>query len=656
MSVLRLLFLYVLSFVVCLAALAQDDAVYFELTDSTLLVFPRETIKSQTDDGHRVLLQLKGDTTITINKTHIKSQDNYYPGELARMESFKFNNKYNDQLYTDALGKIDDADGTVKVSVGCIGKWLTPSFQLTNGAKAYIDGKRQYSKETRRRFDLPVVYTVAYPKHYVYQCEEVSAGKYRKGFVPYGRQYEVTVDFLTDHPTGEYGVPRIDISFADGVSWDSNTWIGRNGKTFYEEATIKIDGGGVFPDLPETPMLIRGRGNTSWYGSPSSKNPYRLKFYEKVKPLGMTKGRSWVLLSNKQGGSMTSNAIAMKVADMVQTDGCNHIVPVELYINQHYRGSYNLTEKIGFHNNSIDLDDETHAVMLELDQYYDETHKFRDKTYRLYVNIKEPDLDDSQSVTKLSEQQIQDAFNSFTEDVKKRFGNAQVDIRSLVRAMFVTDLVRNEELMHPKSWFIYNADITADSLWHLGPVWDFDWAFGYERGRQYFVSGAEHDLFHYMKATQIGYPFFYQLLRGSDEVQREYYRLWTQFMSSRQLDELLDYCDDYYAYARPSLEHNPDGSNYATQTAHAKTWLQKRANYIYKQLKPYDVSDDIISQPDIDYGQPDRIDVVKVMNQRVNVYSINGTLVRRNVPYGQFHLGLQPGVYIVNGQKVIIGH
>lgn len=254
MSVLRLLFLYVLSFVVCLAALAQDDAVYFELTDSTLLVFPRETIKSQTDDGHRVLLQLKGDTTITINKTHIKSQDNYYPGELARMESFKFNNKYNDQLYTDALGKIDDADGTVKVSVGCIGKWLTPSFQLTNGAKAYIDGRRQYSKETRRRFDLPVVYTVAYPKHYVYQCEEVSAGKYRKGFVPYGRQYEVTVDFLTDHPTGEYGVPRIDISFADGVSWDSNTWIGRlAARPFTRRPPSRLTAAACFPICPKHP-------------------------------------------------------------------------------------------------------------------------------------------------------------------------------------------------------------------------------------------------------------------------------------------------------------------------------------------------------------------------------------------------------------------
>jgi hypothetical protein len=208
------------------------------------------------------------------------------------------------------------------------------------------------------------------------------------------------------------------------------------------------------------------------------------------------------------------------VADMVGTDGCNHIVPIELYINGHYRGSYNFTEKIGFHNNSIDLADETNAVLLELDQYYDETHKFRDKTYRLYVNIKEPDLDDTESLTNLNESQIKNAFDVFTENIKNHFDNALIDVKSLVRAMLVTDLVRNEELMHPKSWYLYNADITADSLWHLGPLWDFDWAFGYQRGNNYFRTAAEIDLFYYMRSSNIGYPFFRQLLRGSEVVQK----------------------------------------------------------------------------------------------------------------------------------------
>ena len=40
---------------------------------------------------------------------------------------------------------------------------------------------------------------------------------------------------------------------------------------------------------------IRGRGNTTWS---APKKPYRLKFDNKVSPLGMSPDKSWVLLAN----------------------------------------------------------------------------------------------------------------------------------------------------------------------------------------------------------------------------------------------------------------------------------------------------------------------------------------------------------------------
>ena len=157
---------------------------------------------------------------------------------------------------------------------------------------------------------------------------------------------------------------------------------------------------------------------------------------------------------------------------------------------------------------------------------------------------------------------------------------------------------------------------------------------------------------------------------------KAYYRLWTEFMTSGKLDELIEYCDDYFQYAEPSLVHNQngvtneeynwgtgtttkstgwgDGKNYATVTTRAKTWLRKRAEYIYKRLTVYDLSDDVIELPEELYGQPDRIDVGRVMQRPVDVYNINGMMVRRSVPYGQFHLGLAPGIYIVDGKKVAI--
>lgn len=417
-------------------------------------------------------------------------------------------------------------------------------------------------------------------------------------FQPYGMDYDVEVDFLTDNPTTEYNVPRIDITFGDGQSWNSSMWIGRYGKEYYEDATISIDGAGVYPDMAETPMQIRGRGNTSWTSLYSSKNPYRIKFAEKQKPFGMTKGKSWVLLSNKQTGSMTTNAIAMKIADMVESKGCNHIVPCELYINGQYRGSYNFTENPGFSNNSIDLYDESNAALLELDSYYDETYRFRDAYYTLPVNIKEPDLDEQvNEIGWLTEEEAQEyaadielAFNTFTYDTQNG-GTSHLDVDAFVRAMLVNDLVRNEEYKHPKSWKLYNPDFSnPDSLWTFGPVWDFDWSFGYDGPSQYFVYSAETDLF--SGTSGVGVSFFYDLLRGSETVKRAYYLLWKDFMESGKLDELIEYCDDYYNYVAPSFEHNytkwSDGYNYDTHNSNAKSWLRKRANYIYNSLQRYE--------------------------------------------------------------------
>ena len=838
-----------------LSAQESADTIFFTLTDNSMMIFPHQYIEQWDEDDNYITLTLQGDTTVTIAKSHIAEQATTYTGAIPGFESFKFNNKFNDQLYTDAIGEIDDQQGTVQLTVACIGKRLTPSFQVPDGAKAYINGKRQYSKQTSQRFDQPVHYTVAYPDQYIYRIvktkdevwsypgedeedkrwfsiwvpltaemlstnapsnngedlgnmidgdpytiyhstwgtgmfkpltwfegayygdgtsewpyidinlpepleqfqfqyitrnqtnyaplgfilygsndggetwdeirkftaaedklpntpaaiylspiinagqtygklrlqltaaqhknylvlsefslykmEEnpdygqkqdsilVSPAEYQKGFFPYGKDYVVNVNHLTDQATTEYKVPRIDVWFGDRQTWSGSMWIGRYGKDYFEEASIRIDGAGVFPDMEETPIQIKGRGNSSWSWSAYSKNPYRIKFEEKMKPFGLTKGKNWVLLANKQTNSMTTNAIAMKIADMVETRGANHIVPVELYVNNQYRGSYNFTEKVGFSNNSIDLDDESKAVMLELDSYYDEPYKFRDATYNLYVNIKEPDLSAGNKDNPINYSVIQSAFNKFTSDVRKNGGTSLLDVDAFVRAMLVNDLVRNEELKHPKSWYLYNEDITADSLWQFGPVWDFDWAYGYEGSSIYFIRNAEVDLFANMSTySDVGYNFFVKLLRGSDVVKKAYYRLWTEFMTTGKLEELIEFCDDYYEYANSSFQHNSwmwgDGSGYATINSNAKSWLTKRANYIYSHLDKYELDDDVIEMPEEEYGQPDRIDPTEVAAKLVDVYTVNGILVRRQVPYGQFNVGLTPGIYIVNGKKVVI--
>ncbi len=856
----------------------EGDIRYFCFRDSQVVAIPEQFILDREEDEQFLTLKLWGDTAFTLSKYALLEETTEAPGDLPVIESFKFNNKFNDQLYTDAEGVIDNEHDSISIRVPSISKNLIASIKLPDeedalGTKVWVDGKVNISKETRRRFDKDYVYTVARPRQFMFKViktknevwstqpenteqewfvtpvaltenmistnwpstswdqalpnildgntdtyfhsnwsdsndwkegayygdgkttwpylqvemaeplenfqfsyttrkgdsnggyapqgfiimgsndgnnwkdlstldkdrdnmpvgggvsytspiiqlgkpykyirlqltnstrknylvisefamsnyvknpdygkvpedfepELISPAEYETAFEAYGRSYKVHVDFPSEMSTSEYHLPRIDILFGDSVSWSNSVWIGRRGKTYYEDASIQIDGAGIYPDMPKTHMLIRGRGNSSWSGSSSSKNPYRMKFDEKLKPFGMTKGKSWVLLANKQSNSMTTNALAMKIADMVESDGCNHCIPVELYINGHYRGSYNFTEKVGLANNSIDLDDKSKACMLELDSYYDEMYKFHDSSYNLPTNVKEPDFSDPTTETSITFDQIQSAFNSFTSCVKGGYHASKdpsispLDVQGYVRAWLVTDLTRNTELQHPKSWYLYTKDASdPHSTWHFGPVWDFDWSYGYEGHSQYFIYDAETDIFNYHNN---GINFFRQLIQGSDIVKKEYYRLWTHFINEGRLDELIDYCDDLYEYVKPSFDHNAsmwgDGKSYAKTTENAKSWLRKRANYIYSNLKVFDLGEDIIEDWENETpGQPDgELDAEKPiedgiyinmasLNKPLEVYNLNGQKVATLRPTEINNTNLLPGIYVINGKKIAVG-
>lgn len=531
-------------------------------------------------------------------------------GGWAQMTRFKFNNKFNHQLYTDAEGELDG--DTIRVVASCIGKWLTPSFKLGEGDVAYVDGEAQQSKVSRRSFHKPVTYHVA---------------NAQTGFE---HDYTVVVDFLTDHPTSTNCIPNVYIKTADGKLPTS--------RSTYKNATIRIDGAGIFPDFDEADTQIRGRGNTSW--SNSSKKPYRLKFAEKGKPFGLTKGRNWVLLANNQHKSALTNAIAMQVAGQVQANACNHIVPCELYINGEYRGLYNFTENPGFGNNSIALDDESRAVMLELDSYYDESYKFRDNYFSVCTNVKKPDFSDPSS-TQLNFSDVKSHYNAFCQVLKNGPDQQliqRLDVTSAAKVRFVTEMTRNTEVKHPKSWRLYNADITqTDSLYIFGPVWDFDWAYGYDGTGEYYKRYAETDLFQGMNSGNTGSAYFKQLFRGFDSVKREYYRLWLQWQQYQGTDQLCDFIDSYYDFIYAALNHDRtkwyDNTNYATQKETAKQWLRTRATYLLGKADVYEI-EGIESVTTDDTAAADII------------YDLHGHRVTSPV--------LQPGFYIIGQKKVYI--
>lgn len=748
-------------------AFAQDVYVYMKSGDVHL--FPADIVSEVEQDSEAVRIKLVSDTTFSYLLTDVETVSNTAPDNAPTFTSFKFNNKYNDQVFTDVEATI--TPDAVQATIGAIGKWLTPSFQISDErAKAWVDGKEQQSKKGRVNFANDVVYTVGYEtwKRFSYTkvkdevwsegssgepiCEAIplTAGQLSTN-APSNYESSEGLAMMLDNDTetyfhstwGTYGpyeklplyqFPYIDIELEevvdafvfgystrfdtdtrfpqafnlkvsnDGTNWTdvadygvdegvpqsgigqtyespvvkldasckyirltmtkanyknylclSELWLKKvvgNGsyeeptlispaqyaytstpfgrevrvsvewltdkasvpsvyittdagilppdKENYLDATIRIDGAGVYPDLEER-VKIRGRGNTSWAGQ-YGKSPYRLKFDSSKKPFGLTKGKSWVLLANNIEGSMLTNAIAMKVASMVETAGANRIIPIDLYINDEYRGSYNFTQQVGLSNNSIDLDDETNAVLLELDSYYDEDYKFKPSAYNLPTNIKDPDLAEDYNDPAAQFELIQNDFTNFTNvlDLGTDDYINYIDVEMFARFLMVNELVMNFELSHPKSSFLYKENLKAlNSRYIFGPVWDFDWAFGYEKMYTsgsyypYFTYNPNIDYFTYMSSSGKGKRFFSDLRYNSKAVAQAYYKVWKDFMDNHY-QELLDYVETYYQYAKSSLEQNNqkwyEGSDYETVKNYAVSWLAQRMQFIYENLEPADDS------------------------------------------------------------------
>ncbi|MCD7721679.1 MAG: Ig-like domain-containing protein [Prevotellaceae bacterium] len=598
----------------------DDDMLYLRRSDSTVVVLPRSYVTEGTYSGSLFRATLADGEDYELKG--VVDVETETPEDIPSLNSFKFNNKYNSQVFTDA--ECEDVSGdTLRLKVAGIGKWLTASFQLGGeGTKALVQGVRQRSKKTRQSFAEPVTYELTNPYWQELRIKRNSDGTFERELADFSKKVTVCVDFLTDHPTSSYGVPRIDITLSNTASWSSSNWIGKNGKSYYEEASIAIDGAGVFPDMESTPILIKGRGNSSWSNSYKSKNPYHFKFSEKQKPLGMKSGKHWILLSNKQTGSMTTNALGHKVGNLLETAATNHIVPVELYINGSYRGSYNLTERIGFSNNSIDIDDEGSAAIIEMDDYTDETI-YKSNAYSLPAKIHAPDV--GEEGVSLTANTIISDYNKMMSVVKGGSDSYTklVDPDYLARYLLACEIIWNGELKHPKSVYLYSENVTDavdaegydPTPWVFGPLWDCDWAFGYEVSYTYFVNDAEVDLFSYILSSGdskgVAGQFFNALRYNSTEVDEAYYRLMYDFVNGGGLDELEDYCDEYYAFASSSFAHNTsnetsdrDGANYSTTASNSKTWFQKRASYVLSRLNAYDISED---EGDEDESPADRM-------------------------------------------------
>ena len=636
----------------------EEPCLFVSLVNGGVDAYPLNTIDGEYSTiGDSTYIGLLSGTRVRYHRSEYITIGQEIP-RLPYMISFKFNNKYNPNLNQDVTATV--INDVIDLKLNAIGKSLTASFQLSDSyAVAYIGNRLQTSKETRNRFDRSIRYTVTYPGY-----EVISGGKR----MPFGRTYTINTEWLADNGK----VARIDIDIEKGHIVTS--------KNYYLNSVFRITGYGMYDDFVDS-VQIKGRGNNSWN---YKKKSYRLKFKEKVKPFGLTKGKSWVLLSNPQHGSLMVNAVAMKIGQLAGAKYTNHAIPVELYINGIYQGSYIFTEKIGFSNNSVDQDEE-YGCMLELDSYYDEEFKFRSVYSNLPVNIKEPKLsEEEQDVVNSSllhsmlndnllgttpSQQFpstsptsviianHNAGNEKFNIIKEQFNkldsivcnngnlNEVLDLDAAARFILANDLVYNTELYTPKSIFLWKADIDSkDSKFVFGPIWDFDYAFGYAYSGSYFTR--------YQKGTFIvdgifpGCKFF-MALKKNKEFQRHYYKVWCEFIKNDGIREVVEYMNDYYRHVKDSYSNNAekwgDNTDYGNQIPAMQQWIKDRHDHIFMNLTKYDITD-LISDTENYIERKEDVSDSRFTNR---IYTVYGQHVTNSD-------NLQQGMYIINGKKVFI--
>lgn len=563
--------------------ISANDMYFVYMHDGGVTAFPKNMLAEEPQtsaDGTLQFVLHDGQMVRYASDSYFACTDT--TPELPYFTSFKFNNKYNLHLHQD----VEVADSllasrkgmTLTLVLNAIGKRLTPSFKISDKtAIVYAEGMQVISKESRLRFDHDITFTVTYPQYKILS----GIDNRQPVWEPFGNDYIIHTEWLTDNPNN---VPRIDIDIDGGKTVTD--------KTNFLHANFQLNGNGVYDDMQEE-VWIRGRGNNSWTWP---KKPYRLKFDKKVKPFGLTGGKNWILLANYYSYSMLANPVAMKMGQLIGTPFPNHIIPVELYVNGIYQGSYQFTEKVGFGANSIDGDSEK-GYLLEFDSYYDEPYRFRSEIYDLPVNIKEPNLTEWRSKERAEMfNYIEEETNALMRAISRKSDmvNTLLDVPSFARSLFVFEYTNNHETDHPKSIFAYKEDVQdPEGKLIFGPIWDFDWAFGGGGDwQEYWTKPTEYAPASWANPATVN---FQTDIKSLGTVKYHYYKIWSDFMSGSNLDELCEFVQDYYNFARVSFEHNaskwPDGKGYNDQIAKAQNWLRTRADFIYKQQPVFDITE-----------------------------------------------------------------
>lgn len=304
--------------------------------------------------------------------------------------------------------------------------------------------------------------------------------------------------------------------------------------------------------------------------------------------LGYSAEKSWVLLANYLDPTLMMNSIAFELGHRFGLQFTNHANHVELYLNNEYQGNYILTEQIQQGGNRVNIDKKK-DFLVELDTYMDEDFQFYTDIIRLPVMVKSPEVK--------SESEIQ-----FVKDAMKALENSMflesegfpdsnykdlIDINSVVDFIMINEITRNTEFQHPKSMYMYKR--SAGKI-QMGPLWDFDWGFGYTgQGHNYYTNAQSMLCKAGYTGNQTGYKFFCRFF--DDPAFRTLYKNRWNEMYQTQLFTMDAFIDQLSTKLDKSQAQNFGVWNnnliYENQILRLKEWMKTRLEYLNTEINKF---------------------------------------------------------------------
>ena len=392
------------------------------------------------------------------------------------------------------------------------------------------------------------------------------------------------------NPSDFTGLPIIHVN-TSGISVDS--------KEDYVEGNVSITGMGDLPGILSAEMKIKGRGNSTWWqggiGRPvNTKKPYQIKFGDKTEVLNMPKDKKWVLLAEISDISLIRNKIIREIANMGRFDYVPQAKYTELFINNEHKGTYLIGQKVEESKNRVNIGDNGYLIEIDTDAHgriEEDDVIFRSNVWSNHYsegvfNIKEPSLDYDSDEFNLIKDHINDFESAlFGENFKDPdFGyRSFIDLSSFVDWFLVNEISKNQDAKSFSS--IYFNYIPGEKI-KMGPIWDFDLAFGNVN-----YSNAENPGGFWIK-DNLWYnrmfedPYFNNLVKE----RLEYF--------NDNLNNILSKIDDYETYLEKSQKKNfelyPDlldpskevwpvparFDNHHDYVKYLKNWIQERMAWL----------------------------------------------------------------------------